>query len=176
MHPSEYRASANAAISEVKKNVKYRGLNTAGGWIRNPIDVPQKFAARIESMRKGAERSANSKGGGFIAETYINEMEKLAKDTNTGNCSELSAIAFNYLRSQGVRPIEYFALWRGSWNHAFVVLNRDASIPITDFAKWSEWAVACDPLYDRAEYAGYLAKWYAHALPFKSKDVIYRLE
>ncbi|HEY7575808.1 MAG TPA: hypothetical protein VIB08_11625 [Thermoanaerobaculia bacterium] len=136
MHPSEYRSAANAAISEVKKNVKYRGLNTAGGWIRNPIDVPQKFAARIDSLQKGAD----------------------------------------YLRSQGVRPIEYFALYRGRWNHAFVVLNRDASIPMTDFSKWSEWAVACDPLYDRAEYAGYLAKWYTHALPLKSKDVIYRLE
>ena len=49
MHHSEYMSMANAAISHVKANVKYRGLNTAGGWIRNPTDVPQKWYARIQS-------------------------------------------------------------------------------------------------------------------------------
>ena len=45
-------------------------------------------------------------------------------------------MAFNYLKGQGIAPIDYFAVWRGGWNHAFVVLNRDAKIPVPDFAKW----------------------------------------
>ena len=50
-------------------------------------------------------------------------------------------------------------MYRGSWNHAFVVLNRDRSVPVSDFANWSRLAVVCDPLYDRAVDAGFLATW-----------------
>ena len=176
MHHSEYMAAANRAVAYVKSNVKYRGLNTAGGWIRNPADIPQKVSARIDSTLKGAERSA-AHSGGFSGEVYVNEMDKLAKDARTGNCSELAAVALgNSLKLQGIKPIDYFAVFRGGFEHAFVVLNRDASIPLSDFAKWSEFAVVCDPLYDRANYAGFLAPWYPSAIPLRPADVKYRIE
>lgn len=175
MQHSEYLKAAQSAITYVKTNVKYRGLNTAGGWIRNPVDVPQKVVARIDSQFTGAMRSGQFHGG-FNAETYINELDKLAKDTNTGNCSELSSVAFNYLKGQGITPIDYFAVFRGGWDHAFVVLNRDAAIPVSDFAKWSYDAVVCDPLYDRVADAGLLAPWYPRMFPLKSSEVIYRIE
>jgi hypothetical protein len=175
MQHSEYVAAAHAAVAHVRANVKYRGLNTGGGWIRNPANIPQKFAARIDSLQKGKERSDQYKGG-FNGELYVNEMEKLAKETQTGNCSELSAVAFNYLKLRGVRPIDYFGVFRGGWNHAFVILNRDAATPIADFAKWSYTAVLCDPLYDRAADAGFLATWYPRIHPCLAKDVMYRLE
>jgi len=171
---SEYMAAAQRAIGYVKSQVKYRGLNTGGGWIRNPADVPQKFAARIESIREGMRRNA-AHTGGFVPTVYIDELARLAVDTQTGNCSELSAIAFNYLKSQGIGPIDYFGVFRGSWNHAFVVLNRDDSIPVGDFARWSEYAVVCDPLYDRSAIAGMLAPWYPGALPYRTRDVVYRI-
>jgi hypothetical protein len=171
---SEYMAAAQRAIGHVKSTVKYRGLNTGGGWIRNPADVPQKFGARIESLREGSKRSANHTGG-FVPTVYIDQLDQLAKDTQTGNCSELSAVAFNYLKAQGIAPIDYFGVFRGSWNHAFVVLNRDDSIPVGDFARWSEYAIVCDPLYDRSAIAGMLAPWYPKALPLKSADLVYRI-
>ena len=172
MEHSGYLKAAQSAITHVKGNVRYRGLNTAGGWIRNPIEAQQKVVARLDSMITGAIRSGQ-RSGGFDAETYINELDRLAKDTSTGNCSELSAVAFNYLKGQGVTPIDYFAVFRGGWNHAFVILNRDATIPVSDFAKWSYAAVVCDPLYDRAADAGFLAAWYPRMFPLKSTDVIY---
>jgi len=175
MEFSQYVNAANAAISYVKQNVRYRGLNTAGGWIRNPAEVPQKFAARIDSVRTGSQRSAQYSGP-FDGDVYINELDRLAKETGTGNCSELSAVAFNYLRNQGVRPIDYFAVWRGSWNHAFVVLNRPADQPLARFDQWSRYAVVCDPLYDRAGDAGFLATWYPKIHPFTDKDLLRRLE
>jgi hypothetical protein len=175
MEHSGYLKAAQSAITHVKGNVRYRGLNTAGGWIRDPIEAQQKVVARLDSMITGAMRSGQYSGG-FNAETYINEMDRLAKDTNTGNCSELSAVAFNYLKGQGVTPIDYFAVFRGGWNHAFVILNRDATIPVPDFAKWSYDAVVCDPLYDRAADAGHLAPWYPRMFSLKASDVIYRIE
>lgn len=172
---SGYRAAAQGAVAYVKTQVRYRGLNTAGGWIRNPLEVNQKFLARIDSKVTGSQRSDEYKGG-FNGEVYINEMDKLAKDTQTGNCSELSAVAFNYLKLKGIRPLDYFGVFRGGWNHAFVILNRDATTPILDFAKWSEYAVLCDPLYDRSADAGFLATWYPRIYPFKPADLVYRIE
>src|SRR5688572_12719856 len=120
---SEYMAAAQRAIGYVKAQVKYCGLNTGGVWIRNPADVPQKFSARIESIREGSRRSAGHTGR-FVPTVYIDELDKLARDTQTGNCSELSAVAFNHLKAQGIGPIDYFGVIRGGWDHAFVVLNR----------------------------------------------------
>lgn len=175
MHHSEYRAAADRAVAYVKTNVKYRGLNTAGGWIRNPADIPQKVSALVDATVTGIARSAAHKGG-FNAETYVNEMEKLTKDTDTGNCSGLAAVAFNFLKREGVRPIDYFAVFRGGWDHAFVILNRDAKTPVADLAKWSEFAVLCDPQADRVWYAGRLATWYPQAIPLRTADVAYRIE
>ena len=171
---SEYSKAAEAAISHVKSNVRYRGLNTGGGWIRNPIEVQQKFIARIDALLLGAKRSAEY-GGSFDAELYINEVAKLAIDTQTGNCSELSAVAFLYLKAKGIVPIEYFGVYRGNWNHAFVVLNRDATIPVSNFQDWSYQAVVCDPLKDRSADAGNLAVWYPKMFPLKATDAMYRI-
>ena len=175
MEQSQYSTAAHAAINFVKNTVRYRGLNTAGGWIRNPAEIPQKFAARIDSLRKGEQRSAKYQGA-FSGENYVNEMAQLAKETQTGNCSELSAVAFNFLKAQGIRPLDYFGVFRGGWNHAFVILNRDAATPLSNFKDWSYAAVLCDPLYDRAADAGYLATWYARMFPLKDSDVKYRIE
>jgi hypothetical protein len=175
MEFSEYVKAAQGAVNYVKGVVRYRGLNTAGGWIRNPIEIPQKFEARIESRKLGTARSDEFTGS-FDPDNYINQLDRLARDSNTGNCSELSAVAFNYLKSQGTVPIDYFAVWRGGWNHAFVILNRDKSQPIGDFSKWSMYAVICDPLYDRAADAGNIAVWYPKVIPLTAKYVIKRVE
>src|SRR5690606_10208149 len=168
-----YTKAAQAAIAHVKASIRYRGLNTAGGWIRNPIDVPQKFAARIKSLQLGASRS-EAYGGALDGRLFIDELAKLGLETQTGNCSELSAVAFKHLEAAKVLPIDYFGVYRGRWDHAFVILNRDPSIPISDFAKWSYQAVVCDPLYDRCGDAGRLATWYPKMFPLKKTDVMYR--
>jgi hypothetical protein len=175
MEFSQYINAAKSAIAYVQQTVRYRGLNTAGGWIRHPTEMNEKVVARVASKIVGASRSAQYSGP-FDGDVYINELDRLAKDTQTGNCSELSAVAFNYLRNQGVRPIDYFGVWRGAWNHAFVVLNRPADQPLARFDQWSRYAVVCDPLYDRAGDAGFLATWYPKIYPFSDKDLVRRLE
>jgi len=173
-HP-ELISAARSAIDYVRTNVRYRGLNTPGGWIRNPTEANQKVIARLYSLYVGSQRDAEYKGG-FNGEYYVNELDKLAKLTNTGNCSELSAVAFNFLKDKGVRPIDYFGVFRGAWNHAFVIINRDAGTPLSNFRDWTNSAVLCDPLYDRFADAGFLASWYPRCLPFTNPDVKYRLE
>lgn len=167
---SEYLSAAKAAVRHVQGSVRYRGLNTGGGWIRHPTELTEKFVARAGLMwldavtrREYAHKEANW-------ETFVDEWRKQALSTQTGNCSELSALAYRYLQEKGIRPVEYFGVYRGSWNHAFVILNRDQSVPIHDFAKWSYRAVVCDPLYDRAGDAGFLATWYPKMFPLRDGD------
>lgn len=76
--------------------------------------MQQKFVARVHSQILGSSRSAAYKGS-FDPVRYINELERLAFDTGTGNCSELSAVAFKYLVKANVRPIEYYGVFRSSW-------------------------------------------------------------
>ncbi|WP_225784211.1 hypothetical protein [Xenophilus sp. Marseille-Q4582] len=173
---SGYVKAAQDAIAHVKSAVRYRGLNTAGGWIRHPLEIPQKFDARIWSLQEGGRRNAARSNEAFDVQVFIDEMASLGRLSQTGNCGELSAIAFLYLKSRGIAPIDYFALWRGDWNHAFVVLNRDASIPVQDFGRWSYSAVVCDPLYDRSADAGHLAVWYPKRFPLQRSDVWQRWE
>ncbi len=166
---------AEQAIAHVWGLVPYRGLNTAGGWIRRPLDVSQKFGARIASKVLENRMIDGYGGQKQHPSIIIRDGALLAKKTGTGNCSELSAIAFEFLQGLGVRPLDYFAVYRGMWNHAFVVLYREEAIPLHDFARWSAAAVVCDPLYDRAGDAGYLKKWYPNLFPLAPKDVMYRL-
>lgn len=173
---SGYVKAAQDAIAHVQSEVRYRGLNTGGGWIRHPLEIPHKFAARISLLNEGARRDAARPEAASDRQIFIDEMASLGRLAQTGNCGELSAIAFQHLKSRGVAPLDYFALWRGEWNHAFVVLNRDASIPVQEFGRWSYQAVVCDPLYDRAADAGHLAVWYAKRFPLKKNDVWLRWE
>ena len=168
---SEYLREADNAISHVKSKVRYRGLNTVGGWIRHPIEAPQKMDARCNSKIRGAIRSFMY-GGPFDAGLYIKETARLAIETHTGNCSELSSVAFLFLNARHVRPIEYFKVQRGDWwGHAFVILNRDGNIPVSKFKDWSPAAVLCDPLYDRSGKAGLLETWYPRMFPLKDTDL-----
>jgi hypothetical protein len=174
MEHSKYVEAGKEALAYVRSKVRYRGLNTAGGWIRNPTEVVGKFAARIQSKRLGAARS-EAYGGKFDAELYIRQMSKLAVDSNTGNCSELSALAFMRLAAKQVGPLEYWGAIRGSWDHAFVILNRDESIPIERFEDWSYQAVVVDALYDRVADAGNLTRWFPKMFPLKTTDMWLRL-
>jgi hypothetical protein len=174
MSLARYRTAAEAAIDHVVRSVRYRGLNTVGGWVRHPAEVERKVVARVGSKILGALRDERH-AGPFDGKRYVDELERLALQTQTGNCSELSAVAFNYLKAQGVRPIDYFGVWRNGWNHAFVVLNRDPATSLVDFSAWSVNAVVCDPLYDRHADAAHVARWYPQALPLMPGDIMYRL-
>ena len=40
---SEDLSAAKGAITYAESQVRYRGLNAGGGWIRDPLDVPQNL-------------------------------------------------------------------------------------------------------------------------------------
>jgi hypothetical protein len=171
-----YETAAKEALKHIRSKVRYRGLNTLGGWIRNPFEGTEKFVARVTNKLMGAVADNEYGNKKFNPDYYIEQVALLGEASNAGNCSELSAIGYLYLERSGLRPIEYFGVYRGWWNHAFLILNRPADSDVSDFASWASKAVVCDPLYDRSGEAGFLATWYPHMFPLKPRDIFKRLE
>jgi hypothetical protein len=75
---------------------------------------------------------------------YLRLVAAAAENVGCGNCGEQSADAFIYLFDKGVRPLDWAAL-QDPGDHAFVVIDRDASSNETNPATWGSTAVVCDP-------------------------------
>jgi hypothetical protein len=86
---------------------------------------------------------------------YVEAMASSAQHWGAGNCGEQAALAFQFLRNKGIRPLDY-CRYQNS-DHAFVILRSLKLITPSNFKEWSVDAVLCDPWYNRAEIAGMMA-------------------
>jgi hypothetical protein len=75
-------------------------------------------------------------------------------DTKKGNCDEMSSVAYLYLRSSTIRPIDLFetdVVFKGEGEdifedkHQFVVIGRGAKESQNVPTSWSPDAAVCDP-------------------------------
>ena len=74
-----------------------------------------------------------------------------SKSWGCGNCGEQASIAFTYLRELGIRPLDYYEAEGTFTRHAFVIIGRDAGTDSTDYTKWNDSAIMCDPWRGVAE-------------------------
>lgn len=80
-----------------------------------------------------------------------------AKLYGCGNCGEQSALAFVYLKQQGILPLDWMQI--GNFKHAFVIIGRNGDSDPSDFNTWSKSSVVCDPWAGRAEPKLYIGVW-----------------
>ena len=123
-------------------------MDNGHGWIRDPLDVPQKFAARTTSRnieRENRAAMANTEAGW---DNFVDQWIREALASQTGQLLRALSDSVSISATAGIRPVEFFGVYRGGWNHALGVLTRDHSVSVSDFANWSRPAVVCDPLYD----------------------------
>jgi hypothetical protein len=75
-----------------------------------------------------------------------------------GNCDEMSSIAFLWLASTSVRPIELLETYENASGdkHQFVVIGRPDTADLNDPDVWTREAVVCDPWLDDAYAAAEL--------------------
>jgi hypothetical protein len=81
-----------------------------------------------------------------------------------GNCGEQSAMAYEWLRKNGVTPVENMRFMSGG-NHAFVVLGRDPSSDPAKPATWGASAIVCDPWKGEVYPPGTLGVKWPGAVP-----------
>lgn len=70
-----------------------------------------------------------------------------AKKYGAGNCGEQSALAFYYLRSKGVGPLDWARFTNR--DHAFILLNRPKSLVGGELRGALDRVFLCDPYYDK---------------------------
>jgi hypothetical protein len=79
-------------------------------------------------------------------------------NTRRGNCDEMSSIAFLWLASTSVRPVELLETGENGNGdkHQFVVIGRPGTADLQDPDVWTKDAVICDPWLDDAYKAAEL--------------------
>jgi hypothetical protein len=77
----------------------------------------------------------------------VGQRAQWARAYGAGNCGDLAAVAFDYLRKVGVFPIDYLELIKG--DHAFLAIGRKDSEDLQDFTAWVNGFI-CDPWADIA--------------------------
>jgi hypothetical protein len=97
--------------------------------------------------------SIENVGNDPAMEAAIREWAAKARATGCGNCGEQASLAFLYLLERHVRPLDFMACADG--DHNFVVIGRPAAVPASDFKRWGQQAVVCDPWDGTVYFAAY---------------------
>jgi hypothetical protein len=103
-------------------------------------------------------------------EEDIEITAQAAADSGRGNCDEMSALAYLFLRSTVIRPIDLVCTNANSEEdqHQFVVIGRGGTDPLDDPGSWSEGAAICD-VWDQAVYEPAALKTRLMKLGYPSK-------
>jgi hypothetical protein len=97
----------------------------------------------------------------------IDIWAKNALMAQAGNCQLQAAVAFTWLRDQGMYPLDYAVILNSDgdkFKHAFVVMGRPANLDFSQFAQWQSDAMLCDPWRDAVGFAAMLKIWYPNAI------------
>ncbi len=65
--------------------------------------------------------------------------------TRVGNCHELAAVAYEWLRAGGHTPIDLMNFTAPGYDHVWVVIGRLNGSSLTNLRSWGPDAVWCDP-------------------------------
>jgi hypothetical protein len=143
----QYLVLGREAYQRVQNHLsKGRGNKTfgdePGGWLGN--------ADRnrcVEDLRAAADKELSLMS--VPTDRYIATYANYALSYKCGNCEEFSALTFQMLKTNGVRPLDWMkqlGYGNTSWgNHAFVIIGRDDSTTAGDIASWNKEVVWCDP-------------------------------
>jgi hypothetical protein len=100
----------------------------------------------------GADCVAYLRGTMPSTDDWIGPLAQRAESIGCGNCGEQAAVAFMFLLSKGVRPLDYMNLYNadGRAVHSFVVLSFVGDGDGT--STWGPDAVICDAWDERQAY------------------------
>jgi hypothetical protein len=116
--------------------------------MESPIDEKKM------KLNKLSEKIYLQKGSsiGYVGDSDMvlgfRAMALAAIQEGAGNCGEQAAIAYFWLKSNGVAPIDYvcFSNTAGGYDHSWVLIGRPANKSLADIAGWGETdTVWCDP-------------------------------
>lgn len=160
MDMNGYLVEAKIAVAHVKEKTPLGTYIKIEDTTRQPLMLPVRIMMRGAQLLRENEEVAKLPPDA----SYEKKIEILAEAGTrglSGNCSEMAAIAFLFLRDRGIRPLDYMCF--NGKDHAFVILGRPAGTPVEDFSTWADKSVACDPLRGEADVATRLKDWWNYS-------------
>jgi hypothetical protein len=97
------------------------------------------FDLQVQHIQNSATLSKNQK-----SLEIIQLLADIAHRARAGNCQEMAAVAFLYLKERNVAPIEMVSIPK----HTYIIVGRSPKTPINCHEDWNDEAVICDP-WDR---------------------------
>ena len=89
------------------------------------------------------ERGKSTSSSSAREWTWIHTLASRARHFQCGNCAEHAAVAFVFLQTRGIIPIDYME--GQNVDHAFVVIGREQNGKKSHWTTWGPNAVVCDP-------------------------------
>ncbi len=117
--------------------VKHTGAILENGAANRKLDLFSSLGFNL--VRVAYMRDDSSYDG----TDFIWKAAGLAMKHGCGNCGEHAAVAFMFLRAQGVKPIDFMAFPK-PYDHNFLIIGRTANSVVNDYRTWGEEAVVCD--------------------------------
>jgi hypothetical protein len=152
-----YLSEATLAVAEVKAKTPLGTYNQVRDTTRQLRMLPFRILMRGAQVLRENEEVAKLPSDASY-ERKIEILAEAGRRGMSGNCSEMAAIAFLFLRDRGTRPLD-FMCFHGK-DHAFVILGRPASSAAGDFSSWAGQSVVCDALRGESGIATKLEDWW----------------
>jgi hypothetical protein len=160
MDLNAYLAEAKLAVSHVQGKTPLGTYNQIRDTTRQPLMLPFRVLMRgAQILRENQEVAKLAPDASY--ERKIEILAEAGTRGMSGNCSEMAAIAFVFLRKRATRPLDYMCF--NGKDHAFVILGRPAGTNVGDFSSWAAQSVACDPLRGESGVATQLATWWNYS-------------
>jgi hypothetical protein len=143
-----YMMAAIDACRYVKQNMKTGAANNPGKELDRGLIGHLEAWLTVKTERSDIDMTILRRG---IKEYDVNRtMEVWAEKARTygaGNCGEQSALAFSYLKSRLVQPIDWAHF--NNRDHAFVLINRPKDLTGQQLRQNLGRVILCDPYYQR---------------------------
>lgn len=160
MDMNGYLAEAKLAVTDVKQWTPLGTYNQIRDTTRQPLMLPVRIMMRgAQVLRENLEVKKLAPDASY--ERKIEILAEAGRRGMSGNCSELAAMAFLFLRDRGTRPLD-FMCFNGK-DHAFVILGRPSGSVVADFSSWADKSVVCDALRGEAGIATKLEEWWHYS-------------
>jgi hypothetical protein len=143
-----YMMAAMDACRYVKQHMKTGAANNPGKELDRGLVGHLGAWLTVKTERSDIDITILRRG---IKEYDVNRtMEVWAEKAmayGAGNCGEQSALAFSYLKSRRVQPIDWAHF--NNRDHAFVLINRPKDLNNQKLRENLDQVILCDPYYQR---------------------------
>jgi hypothetical protein len=142
-------ANGQLAVTEARKYISGSSNRRSdriahGGGIEAIIAARTGFSTTLIQAVEDSRAQASGTHMSSNPALWLLQTANGARGSGAGNCGELAAIAYQYLKSSHITPIDYMQFSAPGYDHVWVIIGRAANSDLTHLKTWGDEAVWCD--------------------------------